>query len=170
MPVTTPRTVGQIPFNFPCKKGSQAGQPGKGPNGIGNTRVSNALYPFGFGLSYTTFKYSNLEISKVDDDKEISFVISLTVTNTGKYDGDEVIQLYINDEYSSVSTYEKVLRGFRRVPLKKGESKEVIFEVGLDDLALFKDHKFVTEPGLFNVLVGSSSENIKLKGSFTLSL
>jgi len=169
MPVTTPRTVGQIPFNFPYKKGSQAAQPSEGPNGIGNTRISSALYPFGFGLSYTTFAYSNLKINNIIENKKTSFVISLTVTNTGKYDGDEVVQLYINDQYSNVTTYEKILRGFRRISLKKGESKEVIFEIEPDDLALFKDHKFVTEPGRFNVFIGSSSKNIKLKGSFTLS-
>jgi len=168
MPVTTPRTVGQIPFNFPCKKGAQAGQPGKGPNGIGNTRISSALYPFGFGLSYTSFKYSNLKISKVIDDGKTSFIISLTLTNTGKYDGDEIVQLYINNEHSSVTTYEKILRGFRRISLKKGESKEVIFELYPKDLALFKNHKFVIEPGTFNVLIGSSSEKIELKGSFQL--
>ena len=165
MPVTTPKTVGQIPFNFPCKKGSQAGQPGEGPNGKGKTRVKDALYPFGYGLSYTRFKYSGLKIN-FDDINNV--VIKFSVENTGDYDGDEVVQLYIEDLVSSATTYEKVLRGFERVHLKKGETKTVTFKLKPADLSFYYKGKFITEPGKFNVFIGSSSEDIRLKGNFTL--
>ncbi|NPA36777.1 MAG: beta-glucosidase [Chlorobi bacterium] len=169
MPVTTPKTVGQIPFNFPYKKGSQAGQPQVGPNGTGKTRVIKALYPFGYGLSYTTFRYSNLNIKPQKGGTGSEINVSFDITNTGDYDGDEVVQLYINDEYSSVITYEKILRGFKRVHLKKGETKTIKFTIRPDDLSLYDKHMdFVTEPGKFNVLVGSSSEDIRLKGSFVM--
>ena len=167
MPVTTPKTAGQIPFNFPYKKGSQAGQPGQGPNGIGKTRILNALYPFGYGLSYTTFKYSNLTITPETSVIGSSVQVSFTVTNTGNYEGDEVPQLYINDEYSSVTTYEKILRGFERISLKAGEEKQVTFNIKPEHLALYNNHmELVTEPGKFNILIGSSSEDIRLKGEF----
>ncbi len=170
MPVTTPKTVGQIPFNFPHIKGSQAGQPQTGPNGKGKTRILNALYPFGYGLSYTTFEYSGLKISAGGGGVNSTIRISMDITNTGNYDGDEIVQLYINDEYSSVVTYKKVLRGFERVPLKKGETKTVTFTIKPDDLALYnKNMDFVVEPGKFNVYAGSSSEDIRLKGSFVLN-
>jgi beta-glucosidase len=169
MPVTTPRSVGQLLFNFPFKKGSQAGQPQAGPNGTGKTRVLDALYPFGYGLSYTTFKYSGLKITPEGGGTGSTVKISVNITNTGNYDGDEVVQLYINDEYSSVVTYEKVLRGFERVYLKKGETKTVTFTIQPDDLALHDRHMdFVVEPGKFNVYVGGSSEDVKAKGSFVL--
>jgi beta-glucosidase len=169
MPVTTPRSVGQLLFNFPFKKGSQAGQPQAGPNGTGKTRVLDALYPFGYGLSYTTFKYSGLKITPEGGGTGSTVKISVNITNTGNYDGDEVVQLYINDEYSSVVTYEKVLRGFERVHLKKGETKTVTFTIQPDDLALYDRHMdFVVEPGKFNVYVGGSSEDVKAEGSFVL--
>ncbi len=162
MPVTTPKTVGQIPFNFPCKKGSQAGQPQTGPNGKGKTRILEPLYPFGFGLSYTTFSYAQLTVEKQDSTVTVRF----NVKNTGNRAGDEVVQLYISDEVSSVTTYEKVLRGFDRIHLNTGEQKQVSFVLKPRDLAIFAHGDFVTEPGKFSVLVGSSSEDIRLKGSF----
>ena len=169
MPVTTPKTVGQIPFNFPFKKGSQAGQPQAGPNGKGKTRILDALYPFGYGLSYTTFKYSGLEVTPEKGGTGSTIKVSVTVTNSGNYDGDEVVQLYINDEYSRVTTYEKVLRGFERVHLKKGETRTIIFTVEPGDMAIYGLHnKYLVEPGKFNVYVGSSSEDIRLKGAFLL--
>jgi len=169
MPVTTPRTVGQIPFNFPYMKGSQAGQPQAGPNGKGKTRILDALYPFGYGLSYTTFEYSDLTITPEEGGTESTMKINVSVTNTGDYDGDEVVQLYINDEYSSVVTYEKILRGFERIHLKKGETKTVTFTLEPDDLALYNiDDKYVVEPGKFNVYVGSSSDDVRLEGAFVL--
>ena len=115
--VTFPKTVGQIPFNFPSKPASQVnGSTGKGPKG-GMTRAAGALYPFGYGLSYTTFEYSDLTISPttVTDCQPVH--VTCNIKNTGKRAGDEVVQLYVRDEVSSVTTYEKNLVGFERVSL-----------------------------------------------------
>ncbi len=170
MPVTTPRSAGQIPFNFPFKPGSQAGQEEwASPNGHGNSRITGALYPFGYGLSYTTFDYSDLKISPVEGGPQSEVLVSFTLRNTGKFKGDEVPQLYINDEVASVTRYEKMLRGFERVTLEPGESKEITFTLKPDDLALYdRNMKHIVEPGRFNVYIGSSSEDIKLNGSFIL--
>ena len=170
MPVTTPRTVGQIPLNFPYKPDSQAGQENAdSPNGFGVSRIEDALYPFGHGLSYTTFNYSNLKVSPKNGGIESSITVSLTVKNTGSMEGDEVVQLYLSDEVSSVTRYEKMLRGFERIHLKPGEEKQVNFVLKPQDLALFnRSMKLVVEPGKFNVYLGSSSEDIRLNDSFTL--
>lgn len=170
MPVTTPRTVGQIPLNFPYKPDSQAGQENAdSPNGFGVSRIEDVLYPFGHGLSYTTFNYSNLKVSPNKGGIESSITVSLTVKNTGSMEGDEVVQLYLNDEVSSVTRYEKMLRGFERIHLKPGEEKQVNFVLKPQDLALFnRSMKLVVEPGKFNVYLGSSSEDIRLNDSFTL--
>ncbi len=170
MPVTTPRTVGQIPFNFPFKPKSQAGQGRPGPNGYGKTRLVGELYPFGYGLSYTTFEYSNLKILPEKGNPESGFMISFKIKNTGNYDGDEVVQLYVNDEVSSVTQYEKMLRGFERIHLKKGEEKRVSFVLKSKDLSLYnRKMELVTEPGKFNIFIGSSSKDIRLKGSFIVT-
>lgn len=165
--VTFPKTVGQIPLNFPYKPGSQAGQPGAGPNGYGNTRVLGSLYPFGYGLSYTTFEYSDLVVTPTVIKAQANVNVSFKVKNTGDRAGDEIVQLYIKDEVSTVTTYESVLRGFERVPLKPGETKTINFILQPDDLAIFdKNMNWTVEPGYFEVLVGSSSEDIKLKKQF----
>lgn len=167
LPVTFPKSVGQIEMNFPFKPGSHAGMPKSGPNGEGSTMVNGVLYPFGHGLSYTTFKYSNLLIApeKLKPDGSVS--VSVDVTNTGSREGDEVVQLYISDVLSSVITYEKELKGFERVALKPGETKTVKFTVPMSALALLdKQMKLVTEPGTFKVMAGSSSEDTRLEGAF----
>ncbi|WP_211297552.1 glycoside hydrolase family 3 N-terminal domain-containing protein [Jejuia pallidilutea] len=165
--VTFPKSVGQIPLNFPFKPGSQAGQPGAGPNGYGNTRVLGPLYPFGYGLSYTTFEYSDLVVTPTTLKSQANVNVSFKVKNTGDRAGDEIVQLYVKDEVSSVTTYESVLRGFERVPLKPGETKSINFTLQPDDLAIFdKNMNWTIEPGYFEVLVGSSSEDIKLKTRF----
>ena len=167
--ITFPKTVGQLPFNFPHKSSSQLDQPLNWPEGV-NSRVGGALYPFGYGLSYTTFEYSDLQISpehaKASDEIKISF----NVKNTGDRAGDEVPQLYISDVVASVVTYEKRLRGFRRIHLEQGASERVEFVLQPQKhLALFdKDMKEVVEPGLFKVYIGASSEDNRLKGEFTI--
>ena len=170
MPMTTPRTVGQIPLNFPYKPDSQEGQEDEdSPNGFGVSRVTGFLYPFGYGLSYTKFEYSNLKISPKESGTQLPISVSFTVKNTGDVEGDEVVQLYINDEVSSVTRYVTMLRGFDRVSLKSGEEKQIQFTLEPDDLALHNRHMdLVVEPGKFNVYVGSSSEDIRLNGSFYL--
>lgn len=160
--VTFPKTVGQIPFNFPAKPASQV-DGGKNPGPDGNmSRVNGALYPFGYGLSYTTFEYSDIQISpKVITPNETA-TVTLKVTNTGDMAGDEVVQLYTRDVLSSVTTYEKNLAGFERVHLQPGETKEVKFTIDRKHLKLLDaDMKWVVEPGEFVVMAGSSSEDIR---------
>ena len=167
--VTFPKSVGQIPYNFPFKPGSQASQPSMGPNGYGSTRINGSLYPFGFGLSYTTFKYENLNISPEKQNTQGKIKVSFDVTNTGKVEGDEIAQLYVKDLVSSVTTYESQLRGFERINLLPGETKTVEFTLTPEDLELLnKDMHWVVEPGEFEVLIGSSSEDIRLKGKFEM--
>jgi beta-glucosidase len=124
------------------------------------------LYCFGYGLSYTTFKYEDLKIDSVTTASG-NVNVSCRITNTGNMAGDEVVQMYLNDVISSTTTYEKNLRGFERVPLKPGESATVVFPIVRDDLILInvKGDK-VVEPGEFRVMIGSSYEDIRLTGSF----
>ncbi|WP_282135174.1 glycoside hydrolase family 3 N-terminal domain-containing protein [Seonamhaeicola maritimus] len=165
--VTFPKTVGQIPLNFPFKPGSQAGQPGAGPNGYGNTRVLGPLYPFGYGLSYATFEYSDLVVTPAQLNAQADVEVSFKVKNTGDRAGDEIVQLYIKDKVSSVTTYDSQLRGFERVPLKPDETKTINFTIHPDDLAILdKDMNWTVEDGAFEVLIGSSSVDIKLRKQF----
>jgi beta-glucosidase len=165
LPITFPKTIGQIEFNFPFKPNSQAGQGGQ--NSWGKTSVNGALYPFGYGLSYTKFEYSNLQVSPEKGNSQGDIKVSVEVTNTGKRVGDEVVQLYLKDEVSSVTTYEYDLRGFERTSLNPGEKKTVQFTLHPDDLALLdKNMNWTVEPGKFMVMIGSSSEDIKLKKEF----
>lgn len=158
--LTFPRSVGQIPLNFPTKPNAQtdAGE---------NAKAKGLLYPFGHGLSYTKFQYSDLKIVNPTISANEAVNLSVTIQNIGALKGDEVVQLYIRDEVSSVTTYEKNLRGFERVSLAPNERKTINFTVQPDDLALWnREMKRVVEPGKFIVMVGASSSNIKLKGSF----
>lgn len=167
--VTFPKTVGQIPFNFPCRPASQI-DGGKNPGPDGNmSRINGALYPFGYGLSYTTFEYSDLEISPKVITPDQKATVRLKVTNTGKRAGDEVVQLYTRDVLSSVTTYEKNLAGFERVHLEPGETKEVVFTLDRKHLELLNaDLKWVVEPGDFTIMAGASSEDIRLNGTLTV--
>ncbi|WP_221409242.1 glycoside hydrolase family 3 N-terminal domain-containing protein [Dysgonomonas alginatilytica] len=159
--VTYPKSVGQIPFAFPFKPGSDTNGP---------VRVSGALYPFGYGLSYTTFEYSDLKVSPTKTGLLSDVEVSVKITNTGKVEGDEVVQLYLNDEVSSVTTYTQMLRGFERISLKPGEAKEVKFTLTPQDLGLWNRHnEFVVEPGFFEVRIGASSQDIKLKERFEIA-
>ena len=157
--MTFPKTVGQIPFNFPTKPNAQwEGE---------KSRVNGALYYFGHGLSYTNFTYSNLEISPTKFNGSVT--VTLDVKNTGSREGVEIVQLYIRDLVSSVTTYEKNLRGFARVSLRPSEVKAVSFKLTPADLSLWdRNMKFVVEPGRFRVMVGASSEDIRLSGEFEI--
>ncbi|MGN0213918.1 MAG: glycoside hydrolase family 3 C-terminal domain-containing protein [Muribaculaceae bacterium] len=169
LPITFPRTVGQIEYNFPFKPAGHAGQADWGDNGAGKTSVFGALYPFGFGLSYTTFEYSNLQVSPTKGHTGSDINISVDVTNTGKMAGDEVVQLYFKDLFSSVTVYELQLRGFERVHLQPGETRTVHFTLHPDDLELLDiNMRWTVEPGDFKVCIGTSSEDIKLEKQFTL--
>ena len=160
--VTFPKSVGQIPFNFPCKPSSQV-DGGKNPGPKGNmSRVNGALYPFGYGLSYTTFEYSDLTVSPAVITPNQTATVTLNVTNTGSREGDEVVQLYTRDVVSSVTTYEKNLAGFERVHLAPGETKQVTFHLDRKQLELLNTNmKWVVEPGEFVVMAAASSEDIR---------
>lgn len=163
--VTFPKTVGQIPFNFPYKPYSQVNG-GSKPGLNGNmSRVNGALYNFGHGLSYTTFQYSDLEISPkvITPNQEVT--VRCKVTNTGKRAGDEVVQLYLRDDISSVTTYDRNLAGFERIHLNPGETREVSFKVLRSSMELLNaQNQWVIEPGTFSLMVGASSTDIRLNG------
>ena len=167
--VTFPKSVGQIPFNFPYKPSSQI-DGGKNPGPDGNmSRVNGALYPFGHGLSYTSFEYSDISITPKVITAHQKATVRCKVTNTGKREGDEVVQLYIRDVLSSVTTYEKNLAGFERIHLQPGETKEVSFSLDHKHLELLDKHmEWVVEPGDFSIMLGASSEDIRLSGTLTV--
>ena len=149
-------------MNFPFKPSAHAGNKAK-------TRVDGVLYPFGFGLSYTTFEYSNLRIAPLEQKAKGNVDVWVDVKNTGKMTGDEIVQLYINDEVSSVIRYVKELRGFERITLAPGEVKTVHFTLTPKDLQMLdRNMKWVVEPGWFKVMVGSSSEDIRQEGRFDI--
>lgn len=159
--VTFPKSVGQIPFAFPFKPGSDESS---------STSVYGALYPFGHGLSYTTFTYSDLHISPSHQGVQGDIHVSCKIKNTGKIKGDEVVQLYLRDEISSVTTYTKVLRGFERISLEAGEEQTVHFRLRPQDLGLWdKNMNFRVEPGSFKVMLGASSTDIRLHGQFEIT-
>jgi beta-glucosidase len=159
--VTFPKSIGQIQLNFPFMRGSHGGQPDSGPNGHGNTRVQGALYPFGYGLSYTTFEYKNFSVEPSANNNG-TFEISVDIINTGTVKGDEIAQLYISDMVSSVVTYESQLRGFQRITLNPGETKTVRFTLKPEDFQLLdRNMNWIIEPGAFEIRIGSSSEDIK---------
>jgi beta-glucosidase len=167
--VTFPRSIGQLEYNFPYKRGSHGTQPRKGPNGGGVTRVQGALYPFGYGLSYTTFEYSNLSVEHSVEGGKNRILVSCDVKNSGSCKGDEVVQLYVSDLYSSLVTYESVLRGFERITLQPNEVKRVQFELGDEALQLLdRNMKWVVEKGDFEIRVGASSEDIRLRKTITV--
>jgi beta-glucosidase len=161
LPITVPRSAGQIPLNFPAHPGSQARDGGQ---------VTGPLYPFGFGLSYTTFAYANLKISPEKQMADGAIEVSCDVTNRGQVAGDEVVQLYLRDDYSSVTTYDKELHGFSRVHLTPGETRAMKFTLRSADLEVYdRSGKWTVEPGRFTVMVGASSEDIRLRGNFTIT-
>lgn len=161
LPVTFPRSVGQIPFYYAHKPTSFHRYVDEKPT---------PLYPFGHGLSYTSFKYSDLELPQKSLDSAGSLEVRLQVTNTGSVTGTEVVQLYIRDEVASVTTPVKALKSFSKVTLAPGASKQIIFKLPVGTaLGLWnRDMQYVVEPGSFDVMVGSSAEDIRLKGQIEI--
>ncbi|MCK7590682.1 beta-glucosidase BglX [Subsaxibacter sp. CAU 1640] len=170
---TWPRNVGQVPIFYNHKN---TGRP------LGNTEgkfekfrsnyldVRNEpLYPFGYGLSYTKFNYSNLRLSATSINFDGTIDVSVDVTNSGKYDGKEVVQLYLRDVVGSVTRPVRELKGFQKVDIKKGETKTVTFKLTVEDLKFYNyDLDFVAEPGTFEVFVGTDS-NASLSSKFELT-
>src|SRR5690606_35037240 len=175
LPVTFPRSVGQVPIYYAQ---FNTGRPLSDDKSDGCTfekfrsnyldECNTPLYEFGFGLSYTTFEISNLKLDKTTINQGDSIKVSVQVKNTGNYDGAEVVQLYTSDLVGSIIRPVKELKGFKKVFLKKGESKTVEFNLTTQDLKFYNSaFNFVAEPGEFEVFVGNSS-NAKLKSKFEL--
>jgi len=157
LPLSLPRSSTRIPCYYSMLPGG-AQDFLEGPK--------NALFPFGFGLSYTKFAYSDLKIEQAADCR---FSVSCTVKNIGDRDGDEVVQLYLDDVESSVVTPPMLLKGFRRIRLKAGEEKSVTFELNHDSFKLMDiRYNWTVEPGKFRVLVGAGSRDIRLEGELTV--
>ena len=161
LPVTFPRTVGQVPIYYNHKN---TGRPGDLNNHYTSKYLDlplTPLYPFGYGLSYTTFEYSDLNLSSKKISNEDSLIVSIKVKNTGKYDGEEVVQFYIQDLVGSVTRPVKELKRFKKIMLKRGEEKSLSFTIHEEDLRFTAaDMKFKSEPGLFKVYVGKNSVDV----------
>lgn len=161
LPITFPMAEGQLPLYYNHK-----------PTGRGDDYLDltgQPLFPFGFGLSYTTFEYSGLVIDPPSINPSGSVRVRCTVKNTGSRAGDEVVQLYIKDILASVARPVMQLGGFVRVELKPGESREVSFTIGRDQLQMLdRDMKWIVEPGTFRVMIGASSKDIRLRGEFVV--
>ena len=170
--VTMPKSVGQIPLYYnhlntgrPLDKGAWFTKFRSNYLDIDN----EPLYPFGYGLSYTTFRYGTLRLSGNSMDKNGKLTASIDITNTGNCDGSEVVQMYIRDLVGSVSRPVKELKGFERVTLKKGETKTVTFEVNEELLRFYNSQlEFVSEPGDFELMIGPNSRDVQT-ATFTLN-
>ena len=157
--VSFPRSVGQIPVTY-------LEQPDFIGSGNGQYRFTDKspLYPFGYGLSYTTFKYSDAKLTIDNIKPSGNTTVFIEVTNTGDRKGDEVVQMYVRDDFASVGRYNKMLKGFKRISLEPGETKKVEFELNFDNLFQYdKDLQKVVEPGTFTIYVGASSRDEDLK-------
>lgn len=157
LPISVPKSVGQLPIYYNQK-----------PSAIHRyvSESENPLYTFGYGLSYTKFEYSNFAINTKEIKPVGELKVSVNVKNIGNYSGDEVVQLYINDVYSSVTTPRKTLKGFKRLFIEKGETKKVEFTLTSDELSIWnREMKRVVEPGDFEVMVGGNSADL-IKVSF----
>ena len=154
LPISVPRSVGQIPVYYNKKA----------PRNHDYVEVSSSpLYSFGYGMSYTTFEYSDLQVVQKS---ARCFEVSFKVKNTGKYDGEEVSQLYMRDEYASVVQPMKQLKHFERFYLSKGEEKLIVFTLAAEDLSIINQAlEQIVESGTFQVMIGSSSDDIRLEGS-----
>ena len=166
LPVTFPRTVGQVPIYYDHKNTGRPPSTDKWSSKYLDVPYT-PLFPFGHGLSYTRFEYSNLRIDHKGTGAAEKFEISLDVKNTGNRKGDEIVQLYLRDVVASVTRPIKELKGFKRITLTPGERKTVSFTLTMALLSFIgRDMKRMVEPGTFAVMVGGSSEDIQLTGSF----
>jgi len=168
--MTFPKSVGQIPIYYNHKN---TGRPQ--PDGPFQKFHSNymdidnkPLFPFGYGLSYTSFSYSEIKLNQSKMKPTEQIVASVNVKNTGNYDGEEVVQLYIGDPVASISQPVKKLKAFKKVLIKKGETKEVNFNIGIEELKYYNSNLYrVADPGEFNLYIGTNSDNVR-KTTFTL--
>lgn len=162
-----PKNVGQIPLYYNHLNTGRPLAQGKWFSKFRSNYLdvdNEPLYPFGYGLSYTTFKYGDIQLSGDSMKENEKITATVTVTNTGKYDADEVVQLYIRDLVGSVSRPVKELKGFERISLKKGESRTVAFDITAEELKFYNSElNFVCEPGDFEVMIGSNSRDVQAK-------
>lgn len=150
LPISVPLNVGKIPVYY--------SQPNCSDYVEGS---SKPLYPFGYGLSFTEFEYGDLQISENHDNADSLFVVSFSVKNIGNCDGDEVVQLYVRDEVASVTPPSKLLKGFRRIHIQKGETVSVPFVLSERDLSVYStENGWHYEPGEFTFMVGASSDRL----------
>lgn len=170
--MTFPQNVGQVPIYYAHKNTGRPLEPGKWFSKFRSNYLdvpNEPLYPFGYGLSYTTFTYSDIKLNKNAIAQSDSLMVSVDVTNSGNVDGAEVVQLYVRDLVGSVTRPVKELKGFKKIFLKAGETKTVTFKITERDLSFYRsDLSFGWEPGDFEVYVGGDSENVK-KAAFTLN-
>ncbi|GAA4782744.1 beta-glucosidase BglX [Olivibacter ginsenosidimutans] len=168
---TFPKNVGQIPLYYSHKNTGRPLEEGKWFSKFRSNYLdvdNEPLYPFGYGLSYTTFNYSDIKLSKNTFGVGDSISASVTVTNTGKREGQEVVQWYTHDVVGSITRPVKELKGFQKLALKPGESKEVVFTISADDLKFYNaELKYVAEPGDFEIFVGGNSRDVQT-AKFTL--
>ena len=156
LPLTVPRSVGQLQMIYNHKPSQYFHKYAFEKN--------KPLYEFGYGLSYTKFKYSNPKLLNTSFDDDSNIKVEVAVTNIGKMDGDEIVQLYIRDNVSSATRPVKELKGYKRINLKVGETKNVVFEITPESLAFYDiDMNYVVEPGTFKIMTGSSSHFKSLK-------
>ena len=169
LPMTFPRSVGQVPIYYNAKNTGRPLSDDKSDKCEFEKFRSNyidecntPLFPFGFGLSYTSFGYSDVELSKTQLSGNDQLTASITLTNNGKYDGNEVVQLYIRDMVGSVTRPVKELKGFQKVFLKAGESKKVSFTITPEDLKFYNSElKYDWEAGEFDIMIGTNSHDVK---------
>jgi len=168
LPISVPRSVGHVPVFYNHKPSARGyyHRPGS-PETPGRDYVfspPSPLWEFGFGLSYTTFRYSNLKVRPLTIAPGGRATVSVDVRNAGKREGREVVQLYVNDLVSSVTTPVKVLRGFTKITLRPGETQTVEFDLGPEDLQLLNEHfEWVVEPGDFEIMVGPLKKKLRVK-------
>jgi beta-glucosidase len=170
--MTFPRNIGQIPIYYNHKNTGRPYVDGSGVDYLSSYRdVPNSpLYPFGYGLSYTNFKYQNLQLSSSEFNKQGNIKVSAEIKNIGNYAGEEVVQLYIQDITASVTRPVKELKGFKKIYLEKGESKVVNFTIDKSTVEfLGMDNKLIAEPGKFNLWIGSHSADETLKSEFKMN-
>ncbi len=162
---TFPQNVGQVPIYYNHKNTGRPLDEGKWFQKFRSNYldVSNdPVYPFGYGLSYTTFSYSDIKLSNTTLKQNRKITATITVTNTGKVDGKEVVELYTREMVGSITRPVKELKGFQKIDLKAGESKNVSFTISADDLKFYNgDLKYVAEPGDFKVFIGGNSRDVK---------
>ena len=164
LPATFPRNLGQVPIYYNHKNTGRPSAPNSPKFQSNYLDVPNTpLFPFGYGLSYTSFSYGDISISKTNPKGNEKITTSVTVTNNGKYDGEEVVQLYIRDVVGSITRPLKELKGFQKINLKAGESRTVSFSVSPNDLKFYNYNlKYDWEPGEFNIMIGGNSDEVKM--------